>query len=116
MPESAGPEHFMRGRAEQEYLTPTRMNPMIAAIVKAYQWKEEMESGKVKALTAIAKRENITLAYVSRIYRLTLLAPDIIEAILAGTQPKTLKLHKLLKPFSLLWTEQRDRFGFINPN
>jgi len=113
MPENAEPEHFTSGRAEQEYLTPTRMTPMIAAVVKAYQWKEEIESGKTKTLAAIAKRENVTISYISRIYRLTLLAPDIIEAILAGTQPKTLKLHNLYKPFPMLWTEQRKLFGFV---
>ena len=100
------------GGAELQYVTPKRSDPMIGAIVKAHLWKEEMESGKVKNLEAIGKREHITVSYISRIYRLTLLAPDIIEAILVGTQPKTLTLLDLLKPFPLPWTEQRERFGF----
>jgi len=100
------------GGAELEYVTPKRSDPMISAIVKAHLWKEEMESGKMANLEAIAKRERITVSYISRIYRLSLLAPDIIDIILAGTQPKTLTLLDMLKPFPLLWTEQRERFGF----
>jgi len=100
------------GGAELEYVTPKRSDPMITAIVKAHLWKEEIESGKIVNLEAISKKERITASYISRIYRLTLLAPDIIDAILAGTQPKTLTLLDLLKPFPLLWTEQRDCFGF----
>ena len=87
---------------------------MIAAITKAHLWKEEIESGKMANLEAIAKRERITVSYISRIYRLTLLAPDIVDAILAGTQPKTLTLLDMLKPFPLLWAEQRERYGFAS--
>jgi hypothetical protein len=100
------------GDTELEYVAPKRSDPMIGAIVKAHLWKEELESGKIANQEAIAKRERITASYISRIYRLTLLAPDIIDAILAGTQPKTLALLDLLKPFPLLWEEQRDCFGF----
>lgn len=105
------------GGAELEYVTPKPSSPMIAAVVRTHFWKEEMESGKIRGLNAIADREKVNASYASRLYRLTLLAPDIIEAILEGTQPKTLTLLDLLKPFPLVWTEQRDCFGFeYNPN
>ncbi len=99
------------GGAELEYATPKPSDPMINAIVKAHHWKDQLEAGKVSSLSAIAKNEKITDAYISRVYRLTLLAPDIVEAILAGTQPKTLTLLDMFKPFPLLWAEQRKRFG-----
>ena len=102
------------GGAELEYLTPKPSDPMIAAITKAHLLKEEIESGKIANLEAIAKKERITISYISRIYRLTLLAPDIVDAILAGTQPKTLTLLDMLKPFPLLWAEQRERYGFAS--
>jgi len=93
---------------ELEYQAPKPSNPMIAAIVKAHYWQEQLETGKVASLKEIAHNEKITDGYVSRVYRLTLLAPDIITAILGGTQPKTLCLLDLLKPFPLLWEEQRE--------
>lgn len=95
---------------ELEYQTPKPSNPMIAAIVKAHYWQEQLETGKVASLKEIAHNEKITDGYVSRVYRLTLLAPDIITAILSGTQPKTLCLLDLFKPFPLLWAEQRERW------
>lgn len=101
------------GGATLEYVTPKRLDHMIAAVVRVHLWKEEMESGAAESLRFIARREKMNDSYASRLYRLTLLAPDIIEAILAGTQPRTLTLLDLLKPFPLLWEGQRNVFGFI---
>ena len=98
---------------ELEYQSPKPSNPMIAAIVKAQYWQEQLETGKVASLKEIAHNEKITDGYVSRVYRLTLLAPDIITAILDGTQPKNLFLLDLLKPFPLLWAQQRERWGIV---
>ena len=53
-------------------------------------------------------------AYVSRVLRLTLLAPEIVEAILDGRQPAELQLDDLLKGFPLGWKGQRREFGFLN--
>lgn len=50
--------------------------------------------------------------YVGRILRLTLLAPDIIQAILDGWEPSGLSLEKLTKPFPDDWSEQRRHLGF----
>jgi hypothetical protein len=60
----------------------------------------------------MADKERINRSYLSRTIRLSLLAPDIVEAILNGTQPGTLKLADLEGPFSIDWEEQRDAFGF----
>ena len=50
--------------------------------------------------------ENINSSYISRVLRMTLLAPEIVEAILAGTQPAGLTRAKVLKPFSMEWQRQ----------
>lgn len=55
----------------------------------------------------IAAAEKINETYVGRVLRLTLLAPDIIEAILGGRQPVDLQLEDLLRRFPVLWAEQR---------
>ncbi len=53
-----------------------------------------------------SKVEKINESYLGRILRLTLLAPDIIEAILTGHQSNTLQLDDLLKPLPALWKRQ----------
>jgi hypothetical protein len=53
-----------------------------------------------------ASGEKINESYVSRVLRLTLLAPEIIEAILSGRQPAGLPLNRLLRRFPVGWREQ----------
>ena len=54
----------------------------------------------------------MTDAYVCRLLPLTCLAPDILEAILDGRQPKGLRLAEVLGNAPLAWEEQRSAFGF----
>jgi hypothetical protein len=56
----------------------------------------------------IAEAERISKSYVSRILRLALLAPDIIEAILAGRRAQSMMLDQLERPQPLSWTEQHQ--------
>ena len=58
----------------------------------------------------IASAEKINETYVGRVLRLTLLAPDIVEAILGGRQPAELQLEDLLRPFLVGWVTQRVLF------
>jgi len=65
-----------------------------------------LESGEYNSSAELTKAEKVNDSYVSRILRLTLLAPDIIEAILTGRQSNTLQLDDLLKPLPALWKQQ----------
>jgi hypothetical protein len=56
----------------------------------------------------------VTDTYVCRLLPLTCLAPDIVEAILHGRQPKRLRLAELLGNAPLVWTAQRESVGFSN--
>jgi hypothetical protein len=67
-----------------------------------------LESGEYGSMTELAKAEKINLSYLCRLLRLTLLAPDIAEALLAGTNGR-LQLSALLRPMPLIWAEQRDK-------
>jgi hypothetical protein len=67
-----------------------------------------LESGEHATVRDLANAEIIDEVYLGRVLRLTLLAPSIIEAILAGTQPATLELHDLLKPFPAAWEKQLE--------
>ena len=51
-------------------------------------------------------------SYVSRIMRLTLLAPDIVEAIVEGREPSGLSLERLVKKMPVVWREQREEFRY----
>jgi hypothetical protein len=68
-----------------------------------------IESGKYTSSAELAKAEKVNDSYLSRILRLTLIAPDITEAILTGRQPSTLQLDELLKPLPAAWDQQRDK-------
>lgn len=85
---------------------------LVNAIAKAWSWRRKLESGSVDSLTAIAKDEGVTLAYVSRMLRFAWLAPDIIEAILSGKAPDNFSGMSLRIPLPLDWNEQRKSFGF----
>jgi hypothetical protein len=80
---------------------------MVKAIARAFRWRDMMESGQYATIREIANAERINEAYVGRVLRLTLLAPDIVEAILNGRQPAGLQLDRLMKPFPVEWREQR---------
>jgi len=82
-------------------------NAILVAIARAFRWKELIESGRVKTLAEIARANKVDCSYVSRTLDLTLLAPDIIDAILDGREPSGLSLARLTKKqIPLLWEEQ----------
>jgi hypothetical protein len=87
-------------------------SPMIIALARAHRWKILLESGQYPSIEALAAALKLDRGYVGRILRLTLLAPDIIQAILRGDEPSGLSLEKLTKPFPDDWVEQRRHFGF----
>ena len=86
-------------------------NTMVKAIAPAFRWQRLLENGTYGCLDEIARAEKIGASFVSRVVRLALLAPDIVEAILAGKQPASMTLKDLMAPFPVEWEGQRVRFG-----
>ena len=84
---------------------------LVKAVVRAHRWRQMLESGKYVSSAELAKAEKLNDSYLSRVLRLTLLAPDIVEAILSGRQPGTLQLDDLLKPLPAAWERQRSELG-----
>ena len=82
-------------------------NAMVKAIARAFRWREMLEEGKYATIVELSGKERINESYVSRLLRLTLLAPDIIEAILDGSQPPTLTLARLMRQVPVSWRGQR---------
>ena len=85
-------------------------NTLIKALARAFRWKRMLETGEYATINELAEREGIALSYLSRVLRLTLLAPDILEAILDGRLGKDGTLAALLEPFPTDWAAQRERF------
>ena len=81
-------------------------NAMVKALARAHRWKRMLEGGEFATIQDLAAAEKINPSYLSRVLRLTLLAPDIVEAILDGRQPAGLQLDALLKPFPAEWEWQ----------
>jgi hypothetical protein len=77
------------------------------ALGRAHRWKAMLESGEYSSMSELAKAEKINLSYLCRVLRLTLLAPDIAEALLDGKHTCRLQLSDLLRPIPLIWAEQR---------
>ena len=92
-----------------DWAPPPRINnALVKALARAHRWQRLLESGEYATLAEMADAERISRSYVSRILRLTLLAPDIVERILDG-RPMA-GLPQLLKPFPVAWERQRERF------
>jgi hypothetical protein len=112
------PTIFLQRGGRKQILTPPGEAPwfpapridttLVKAVVRAHRWRQILESGEHVSSADLAKAEKVNDSYVSRILRLTLVAPDIIEAILTGRQPATLQLDDLLKPLPAAWSQQHS--------
>lgn len=83
-------------------------NTLIKALARAFRWKRMLDSGEFATLTELAAHERIAPSYMTRVLRLTLLAPDIVEAILDGHQGPDVTIARLIEPFPVEWEEQRQ--------
>ena len=82
-------------------------NTLVKALARAFRWKGLLESGEYATIGELAEREGIAPSYMTRVLRLTLLAPDIVEAILDGKQGPEVTLGRLLEGVPVEWMEQR---------
>ena len=83
-------------------------NAMVKAIARAFRWRDLLEKSTHATIAEIAAAEKINASYVGRVLRLSLLAPDVVEAILCGRQPAQMTLAALMRPFAVGWREQRE--------
>lgn len=83
-------------------------NTMVKALARAHRWRRLLESGQFTSGAELAKAEKINDSYLARVLRLTLLAPDIVDALLDGRQSDQVTLGRLMKPFPAKWNEQRS--------
>jgi ABC-type nitrate/sulfonate/bicarbonate transport system substrate-binding protein len=86
-------------------------NAMVKALARAFRWRKQLDEGAYGMLEDLAKAKGVAPSYVSRVLRLTLLAPEIVEAILDERQRSELQLDELLERFPLEWGRQSEKMG-----
>lgn len=87
-------------------------NTLVKAVARAFRWKRILESGEFTTIAELAEREGIAPSYMTRVLRLTLLTPDIVEAVLDGRQEPVVTLARLLEPFPAEWAAQ-PKFQYV---
>ncbi len=84
---------------------------LVKALARAFRWRRMMETGCFATISELAAAEKINSSYVSRLLRLTLLSPEIVEAILDGRQPEGMTLPILIEPLPVEWEAQTGHVG-----
>jgi hypothetical protein len=91
-----------------EAALPTRADPtLVKAPARAFRYQRLLDEGRYASISEMAAAERIDRGYLGRILQLTLLAPDIAEAILDGRQLADLGLPRLMEPLPVCWSDQR---------
>ena len=99
----------------REYATPGRtpyQQALVIACARGHRWKEMLYSGQYGSLQELADSLGVDRSYASRLLRFTLLAPDIVEAILDGREPSGFSVTQFARAVPEIWEEQRERYGF----
>ena len=88
------------------------IDPLAMNLARAFRWQSQIDSGTYRNTGDLAEAIGIDPAFVARMIRLTLLAPEIVHAILAGTLRKSIPMDKLSKTMPERWADQKKLFGF----
>ena len=84
---------------------------LVKALGRAFRWRRLLDTGAYATIEEIAAAEGINPSYVSRVLRMTLLAPDLVEAALAGRQPEGMTLAWAMGAWPGEWEGQRGECG-----
>ena len=87
---------------------------LVRALARAHRWRAMLESGDARSIAGLARSEHRGETYISRLLRLTYIAPDLIDAILNGTQAACFTVQKLRNVVVPLdWDGQRALLGRV---
>lgn len=82
---------------------------MVIALARAFRWKKLLDEGKYGSIVEMAAVLGMNRWYMARLLRLTLLAPEIVEAIVDGREPDGMSIEQLRGPVAMVWEKQRKR-------
>ena len=81
---------------------------ILDAVARALYWSTLLDTGALKSVVDIARHEDLMPTSVGRLLRLARLAPDLVEQLMMGCQPRRLTLRWLMRnDIPALWPEQR---------
>ncbi|MEH0073510.1 hypothetical protein V6L76_02825 [Pannonibacter sp. Pt2] len=89
-------------------------NTLVKALARAFRWKRMLESGEFASISELAEKEGIAFTYMARLMRLSLLSPEIIDAVMDGRHPANITLASLMDPFPADWKEQHALWSDVN--
>lgn len=111
------PFRIVKRGGRKEMQMPDRVRPertpdntLVKALARAFRWKRMLESGEFSSISELAEKEGIAFTYMARLMRLSLLSPDIVDAIMAGRQHPDITLANLVDPFPVDWNEQHAQW------
>ena len=111
------PFRIVKRGGRKEMLSPDGAMPsrrtyssLVKALARAFRWKRLLDSGDFATIAEMAEREGIAPSHMTRVLRLTLLAPEIVEAIMDGKQGPEVTLARVLEPFPMEWEGQSRQF------
>jgi hypothetical protein len=112
------PFHIVKRGGRKEIQLPdgassprTTDNTLIKALARAFRWKRMLECGEFATIAELAQRERIASSYMTRVLRLTLLAPAVIETIVDRRHGPAVRLARVLEPFPVEWERQIEYFS-----
>ena len=89
-------------------------NTLVKALARAFRWKRMLESGEFASISELAEKEGIAFTYMARLMRLSLLSPELVDAVLDGHQPANITLANLMDPFPADWKVQHALWSDVN--
>lgn len=107
------PFRFVKRGGRKEMVLPAGSHPnhpridntLLKALARAFRWKKMLESGEFATISDLAAYEKIAPTYMTRVMRLTLPAPDIVEGIVEGRC--VVGLAEMMEPSPAKWTDQK---------
>src|SRR3954452_21977146 len=82
-----------------------RIDNELRAVIQVFRWKQQLDTGQFATISELAQAEKLDRLFVSHALRLTLLTPDLVEAILDSKQPRTMELRPLMRGLAVMWEE-----------
>jgi len=92
--------------------SPDSNGTIARTIARAHHWQQLFEEGQFRSISGFAREIGVNNSYVHRMFRLALLAPDIVAAILRSGEPVGISIYELMRA-PILWDEQRKRMEFF---
>src|ERR1022692_4038041 len=99
----------LSARAQERLRQPNP--PLMKAVARARSWYERVLEGKSSNQRSLTLHAGLTRRYIGKVFGCAFLAPDIVESILEGRQPRDLSFKKLCAHIPLSWIEQREQLG-----